>query len=150
MEREKVLFYGGEFGYGFSNFASFSVQWRDRTWMTSEHAYQASKFDDQEIVDEIHAATSAHAALKLARKYKDRIRSTWNEAEKLAVMKDIIRHKLEQHPYIQKHLRESGDRELVEDSEKDSFWGRGPDWKGQNHLGKLWMELRSEFNDWVY
>lgn len=146
---KQVLFYGGEFGYGFSNFSSFSVEWRGRRWMTSEHAYQAAKFDNPAIVDEIHAATSAHAALKLARKYEGYIRPSWS-AEKLETMRDILRCKLKQHPYIQKQLKESGAAELVEDSPKDSFWGRGKDWNGQNYLGKIWMELRSEFFDDFY
>lgn len=139
----RVLFYGGDFGYCFSNFASFGVEWRGRRWMTSEHAYQAAKFDDLRVVNEIHAAMSAHAALKLAKEYADQVRVTWAD-EKVAVMKDIITRKFEQHPYIQKQLRESGDLEIIENSPKDSFWGRGPDWKGQNMLGKLWMEVRAE------
>jgi len=61
-------------------------------------------------------------------------------------MEDILRHKLAQHPYVQKQLRESGGAELIEDSPKDAFWGRGPDWTGKNHLGKLWMKLRSEMS----
>lgn len=140
---KRVLFYGGEFGYGFSNFASFAVEWRGRVWMTSEHAYQAAKFDDEKIINEIHSARSAHQALKFAHEYVNYIRPTWY-SEKLAIMEEIIRHKLAQHPYIEKQLRESGDAELVEDSAKDDFWGRGSDWEGQNHLGKLWMKLRSE------
>jgi predicted NAD-dependent protein-ADP-ribosyltransferase YbiA (DUF1768 family) len=34
--------------------------------------------------------------------------------------------------------------ELIEDSPVDSFWGRGPDHKGKNHLGKLWMKIQKE------
>lgn len=59
-------------------------------------------------------------------------------------MKDIVREKLHQHPYIQKKLRETGDRELIEVSPVDSFWGWGPDRNGRNELGKIWMELREE------
>ncbi len=143
---EPVLFYGGEFGYGFSNFASFAVTWRGRWAMSSEHHYQASKFDDEEIVNEIYGANSAHDALTLARTYgaEGKIRADWDEAEKLAVMYDIISHKHDQHPYIQKQLEKSIGRALIEDSEKDSFWGRGPDWNGRNELGKAWVRLRSE------
>jgi ribA/ribD-fused uncharacterized protein len=143
---EPVLFYGGEFGFGFSNFASFAVTWRGRWAMTSEHHYQASKFLDEDIINEIYAANSAYDALKLARKYEaeGKLRPDWTDELKLEIMYDIISHKHDQHPYIQKQLRESIGRELIEDSAKDAFWGRGPDWKGQNWLGKLWMRLRDE------
>lgn len=139
----KVLFYGGEFGYCFSNFAAFAVIWRDRTWMTSEHAYQAAAFDDEEIIKEICSASSAHNALKLAITCLDKIRPTW-DAEKYEVMKEICRAKLEQHPYIQETLKKTGNSLLIEDSPKDSYWGRGADSQGLNNLGKVWMELREE------
>jgi len=138
-----VLFYGGEFGYCFSNFAAFNVAWRGRTWQTSEHAFQASCFDDVEIIEEIFKASSAHDALKLAIKYINQAHSTWKE-DRLTNMKEICKAKLDQHPYIQKTLRESGEALLIEDSPKDEYWGRGANWKGENHLGKVWMELRDE------
>jgi ribA/ribD-fused uncharacterized protein len=140
---DRVLFYGGEFGYCFSNFAAFSVVWRDRVWQTSEHAFQAAAFDDEEVIEMIFAATSAHDALKLAIQYQEKIRPQWEE-QKYGIMKDICRTKLTQHPYILKSLITSGTASLVEDSPKDDCWGRGPDWNGNNNLGKIWMELREE------
>ena len=59
-------------------------------------------------------------------------------------MEDICRYKLEQHPYIQKKLLETGDLLIVEDLPKDSFWGWGPNRDGENQLGKIWMRLRDE------
>jgi predicted NAD-dependent protein-ADP-ribosyltransferase YbiA (DUF1768 family) len=41
---------------------------------------------------------------------------------------------------------QTGKKKIVEDSPKDSFWGWGPDRKGRNELGKLWMKLRKEIN----
>lgn len=38
----------------------------------------------------------------------------------------------------------TGDRELIEDSWRDDFWGWGPNRDGKNMLGKLWMEVRAE------
>jgi len=86
---------------------------------------------------------SAHDALKIAIQYQARLRPTW-DAEKRDVMKDICRHKLQQHLYIEKTLRKSGDRKLIEDSPKDGIWGRGHGWQGKNWLGEIWMELRAE------
>ncbi len=59
-------------------------------------------------------------------------------------MRDILRAKAEQHEYVRRKLLATGDRELVEDSWRDDFWGWGPDRNGQNMLGKLWMEVRAE------
>lgn len=112
--------------------------------MTSEHAYQAAKFDDPAIFERIRNAPSAYDAKKIAQANQDKIRSDWSNTERLATMEEILRAKLSQHLYIQKKLIETNEREIVENSPTDSFWGRGRDWKGQNHLGKLWMKLRAE------
>ena len=139
---EKVLFFGGRWGC-FSNMAAFRVYWRGADWMTSEHAFMATKFDDPRIADAIRCARSGYEAKKLAQTHAKHIVADWDE-KKLAIMEEIVHAKLSQHPYIQKKLLETGDRDIVEDSPTDSFWGRGPDWRGENHLGKIWMKLREE------
>lgn len=146
VEQNVVLFYAGEFGYFMSNFSAFQI-WNDRcSWATSEHAYQAAKFADQMHRNQIRLAKSAHDALKLARRFEaeGHLRSDWDEAKKLQVMREIVQVKHDQHEPIQKWLRRTGDAVLIEDSPKDAFWVRGPDWRGRNELGKIWMALRME------
>jgi ribA/ribD-fused uncharacterized protein len=140
--KEPILFYEYRF-YCFSNFSSFAVEWKNVIWMTSEHAYQAEKFTDKEIIKEIKEARSAHDSKKIAQKYQNKVRSDW-ENVKLCVMEEIIRAKLKQHPFIQKRLKQSEEREIIEDSHKDSFWGWGPNKDGENHLGRIWMKLRDD------
>lgn len=142
QQREPVLFYEREF-YPFSNFSSFAIDYKGHRWMTSEHAYHAEKFTDPEIIQKIKDAPSAHECFRLSREYADHVRPEWWD-ERVAVMEKLMRIKLEQHEYVQKKLRETGDREIIEDSSKDSFWGWGPDQKGENQLGKVWMRLREE------
>ena len=142
---EAILFYGGEFGYFMSNFSAFEVNYDGHIWKTSEHAYQAAKFSkDSSVYNEILTATSAHNALKLAEYNYEHKRPDWNETEKVRAITLIVRAKHDQHEYIQRKLLETGNLELIENSPKDSFWGRGPDWKGRNELGKIWMKLREE------
>ena len=143
---EKVLFYEGKW-YVFSNFSSFMVYWRGVHWMTSEHAYQAAKFVDPVIVENIRNARSAHDAKKIAQANNDKKISNWHQI-KLKIMEEIVRAKLEQHPYIRKKLLETDCMVMVEDSPKDSFWGRGPDWEGENNLGNIWMKLRQELRQY--
>ena len=59
-------------------------------------------------------------------------------------MYNIIKEKTTQHPYVKKKLLETGDREIIEDSWRDDFWGWGPNKNGRNELGKLWMKLRNK------
>lgn len=127
----------------FSNFSAFEVEWDGKSWPTSEHAYQAAKFGDKDIRKEIQITKSPYDAKELAKTYKDKKRSDWNDA-KLDIMESIVRHKLSQHEYIKQKLIETGNEEIIEDSPTDSFWGWGPEKDGENHLGKIWMRLREE------
>jgi len=124
------------------------VEWQGRIWQTSEHAYQAAKFleNNPEIAEQIASARSAHDAKKISEKYQDNVPADWH-SRKTVVMEDICRQKLQQHAYIQKKLLETGKKEIVEDSPKDDFWGWGPNRDGKNELGKVWMKLRDAMVD---
>lgn len=142
-----VGFYEREF-YPFSNFSSFQVQWRGKTWMTSEHAYQAAHFFETspELAEHIYTLPSAHEAYKLAKANTDRLPTDW-DVRKIPVMKDILRAKLSQHVYVREKLLQTGEAHMVEDSPKDSFWGWGANRQGRNELGKIWMQLREELQN---
>ena len=60
------------------------------------------------------------------------------------IMRNILFAKAKQHEYVRRKLLETGDRELVEDSWRDDYWGWGPNRDGQNILGNLWMKIRAE------
>lgn len=139
---DRILFYENEF-YVFSNFSSFAIEWKGRLWMTSEHAYHSEKFEDTELVEQIYNSRSAHDAMKIAYANRDKYRKDWDDV-KLDIMKQILIAKVNQHPYVKKKLMDSGNKQLIEDSWRDSYWGWGPNKDGENHLGKLWMEVRSE------
>lgn len=141
---EIVGFYEREF-YVFSNFSSFQVEWKERIWKTSEHACQAAHFFETspELVEEIFEAKSAHDAFKIAKANADKVPKNWDEV-KVGIMEDIVRNKLKQNPYIMHKLIQTGDRQIVEDSPKDDYWGWGSNRDGRNELGKIWMKLREE------
>ncbi len=139
---EKIFFYEREF-YPLSNFSSFNLEWKGVLYMTSEHVYHTEKFTDPEIIQKIKEAKSAHDAFKLSREYEDRVRSDWLDI-RVAIMEEIIRAKVAQHPYVKKKLLETENKEIVEDSWLDNFWGWGPNKDGQNQLGKIWMKIRAE------
>jgi ribA/ribD-fused uncharacterized protein len=142
---DPVFFYPKEF-YVFDNFSSFQVEYDGQLWPTSEHAFQAAKFKgfEPDVVQQVLEARSAHDAQKIAHKYKGKRNPDWEDVAE-GIMKDILRCKVEQHPYVLKKLLESGDREIIEDSWRDSEWGWGENRDGENKLGKLWVEIREEF-----
>lgn len=141
-EEETIQFYEREY-YMFSNFSSFAIMWKGHFCLTSEHAYQTEKFEDESVKDIIRKTMSAHDSQKVSHEHKDKYRNNWYEI-KTGIMKEVLYEKVRQHPYVKKKLLESGDKMLIEDSWRDNFWGWGPNKDGANHLGKIWMEIREE------
>jgi ribA/ribD-fused uncharacterized protein len=52
--------------------------------------------------------------------------------------------KFQTHADIRKILIKTADDLIVEDSPVDSFWGCGADHRGENHLGKILMQVRHQ------
>jgi N-glycosidase YbiA len=139
----RVRFYEHDF-YPLSNFSAFAIKFGNMLHPTSEAAYHWQKFTNAPGVQRLLFDTlSAHDAFKVAEMHKGKRRKDW-DAVKVPIMKDILRAKAAQHEYVRRKLLATGDRELVEDSWRDDFWGWGPNHDGQNMLGKLWMEVRAE------
>jgi len=144
---ERVCFYEQDF-YVLSNFSGFTLQWRGLRFDTLEAAYHWEKFPGSklgrsETARAIRLAPSAHEAFQIAQKFRLFRRDDWDDV-KVDIMRQLLRAKVEQHEYVERKLLATGDRELVENSWRDDYWGWGPNRDGQNVLGKLWMEIRSE------
>lgn len=140
---ERVCFYEQDF-YVLSNFSAFRIHWEGADFDTSEHLYHWLKFAgmDHEVQDMIRDARSAHEAFKLAESQKMFRRADWDEV-KVDIMREILTAKALQHEYVRRKLFATGNRLLVENSWRDSFWGWGPKRDGQNMLGELWMQVRA-------
>lgn len=140
-----IKFYTDKY-YTFDNFSAHAVEYDGKVYPTSEHAYQAAKFDDLEIKEAIRIARSPLQAKTLANvRFKDSRDPEWDN-KKADVMEAVLRAKLAQHPEVVEALMQTGNDEVMEDSPVDYFWGIGVEGTGQNMLGKLWMKLRDEHN----
>ena len=62
-------------------------------------------------------------------------------------MQEIVKCKLDQHDFIRETLISSGTKLIVEMNDNDPFWGWGSDHNGENHLGKIWMDLRDQIDN---
>ena len=143
---ERVCFYEQDF-YVLSNFSSFTLEWEGLRFDTSEAAYHWEKFVGKPaLMTQIQYAPSAHEAFKIAEFNKPFRRADWDDV-KVDIMRRILRAKADQHEYVRRKLLATGDRELVENSWRDDFWGWGPNRDGQNMLGKLWMQVRADLRE---
>jgi ribA/ribD-fused uncharacterized protein len=121
------------------------VEFKGTMYATCEHAYHCQRYADSAVVEEIKNARSAYAAWEVSQKYKVKQSPDW-DTQKAAVMEEICRAKLAQHPIVRDALIASGDSVIVKDY-PDSFWGIGLDGKGQNVMGQIWIKLRKELQD---
>ena len=139
-----IGFYNREF-FCLDNFSSFAIMYNGESYPTIEHAYQAGKFAKHhpKIAAQIRVAISAYESKKIAERNANKKDPEFDNF-KVALMEELLRLKLAQHPYVKTKLLETGDYPICEDSPKDTFWGIGADKKGRNELGKLWMKLREE------
>ncbi|MEZ4222554.1 MAG: NADAR family protein [Polyangiaceae bacterium] len=141
--RERILFYsvGDPFGE-FSNFAAFPIKLGGKRWPTSEHYFQAQKFAAPQDREQVRAARTPSLAAREGRDRKKRLRRDW-ESAKVSVMREAVEAKFRQHPQLGELLLSTGDAELVEHTESDSFWGDGGDGSGRNMLGRILMDVRT-------
>lgn len=129
----------GDFGF-LSNFYEASVWVDGLQYRSVEHAYQAAKAEDLSAREVIRNARRPGDAKRLGKAV--RLPPDW-ETRKIEVMRGLLRQKFS-NPLLRALLLATGDAELVEGNTwNDRFWGvcRG---SGQNWLGRLLMEVRSE------
>jgi ribA/ribD-fused uncharacterized protein len=141
--------------YGwFGNMSPHPILWQTKTWRTAEALFQARRLNaDDPVREEIRAQKSPMAAKMVAKRSADRRIVVPQSPEDVQIMAEILRLKIEQHPLLATELKATGTAFIVEDCSRRPrgsglFWGaaRQPDgsWKGDNQLGKLWMELREQ------
>ena len=149
---------GGEYR-DFSNMSDHSVEIDGVKYVSVEHYFQAMKateFKDDETLKKIMKTKTAKAVKALGNKVKDYNEDTW-KLRRDDVMKKAVRAKFVQHPELRKRLVETGEKTIGFADARDNYWSIGTSmvqekarlpakWKGENHLGKIMMELRKEFS----
>jgi len=122
-----------------SNFAFCEVRLDGVPYRSVEHAYQAAKTLDVRERTQVHDCPTPAHAKKLGRTVTQR--PDFNEV-RIEVMRALLAQKFACGTRY-RELLDDVEGDIIEDNWwGDRFWGvyRG---EGQNHLGRLLMELRS-------
>lgn len=140
--RETIRFYsvGEEYGE-LSNFAAFPIRLRGKSWPTTEHFFQAQKFEDERDREAVRKAGTPMLAARMGRDRKRKLRRDW-ESVKVSIMREALEAKFRQHDDLHALLLGTGDALLIEHTEHDDYWGDGGDGSGRNELGRQLMSLR--------
>ncbi|KAF5342038.1 hypothetical protein D9611_001974 [Ephemerocybe angulata] len=148
--RRKILFYHKtDPYYGFTNFSDHPVMYKGKRYPTSEHLFQSFKFHGHRPNLAEHIRTCSErpsVAFSEARRFQPEVRPDWKQLN-VPMMEEALWHKFTQHADLQAELLGTGDAELIEDSDKDAFWGVGVDRRGRNELGKALERLRTKLRE---
>jgi len=141
-DRNVIDNFSGRYCY-LSNFYPCEFRYREITWPTAEHAYQAMKSHDR-MTQYIFAGLKTPAlAKKLGRQIQ--LRSDWKSVKDL-IMYEIVSTKFRD-PVLGGALLHTRDAKLVEGNTwNDRYWGvcKGV---GENKLGRILMAVREEIRN---
>lgn len=144
---EILDFYSRSKPYGeFSNFALFPITVDGIEWPTSEHYYQAHKYNDPKLQAWVRQAPTPLEAAKRGRDKTKTKRKDWKEAKDEIMQKALVA-KFTQYPSLKELLLSTGKSTLFEHTKNDCYWGDCGDRKGLNKLGKALMKIREDLSN---
>lgn len=135
---DSILKFDGDYAF-LSNFYDCKIECLGHKFSSVEAAFQAFKCPRRfaEFVN-----LTPFEAKRLGRKVE--LRDDW-EKVKVSIMRMLLQQKFSNFTLKQK-LLSTGNKVLIESNYwKDDFWGVYEIGKGKNYLGKLLMEIRTEF-----
>ena len=115
----------------------------DVQWKTAEHYYQANKYKTMPYAVTIALAEDGEQAYQWGNRWYKRKVKGWKQQRQLYMTRALFR-KVKEYPEIADALLATGDAMLVETSQYDYFWGLGRDQRGENRLGRVWMDIRKK------
>lgn len=143
--KEKIIdFYSRSQPYGeFSNFALFPIFVDGQWWPTSEHYYQAMKYEKKELIAWVQAAPDPMESANRGRDKNIPKRADWEE-RKDEFMEKAVMDKFTRYPELKALLLSTGEARLYEHTENDCYWGDCGNRTGLNKLGVLLEKVRAK------
>jgi ribA/ribD-fused uncharacterized protein len=126
-----------------SAYAKFGFELDDAEWPSVEHYYQGMKFDDAELRESIRSTDHPSKAAKLAKASNKLVRKDWSQVRQV-MMTRAVYTKCRAHQEITDLLLSTGEKQIVDNSMYDYYWGCGRDWRGENVFGKVLMDVRNK------
>ena len=136
----------------FSNFHTDPLTVDGTIWQSGEHYYQAAKFADEspwadsETFKTLQTAPGPGAAKSIADAHIHS-ETPLPDDYRIRIMEKMLRVKFAPGTLMHRRLLQTGNLDLIHETQTDFFWGQNRSGKGQNHLGKLLMKIRQESID---
>ena len=130
----------GELGY-LANYSSHGFELYGKYWPTVEHFYQAQKFDDETLKEKIRNAPTPKIASQIGRNPENKLKENWEKIKRDIMLEGVLA-KFRANEDICKKLINTGEEEIVENTDIDYYWGCGEDKTGRNEFGKILVKAR--------
>ncbi|MBX3040671.1 MAG: NADAR family protein [Bdellovibrionaceae bacterium] len=139
-----IDFYSAREAYGeFSNFALYPIYLDGQWWPTSEHYYQAHKYEDPQLIEWVRLAPTPKEAANRGRDTSVPKRADW-EQKKDEFMEIAVSAKFQRYPELRDLLLSTGSAQIYEHTTKDCYWGDCGNRTGKNKLGLLLEKIRAQ------
>ena len=141
----EIRSFEGDYNF-LSNFYNCHVHWKGLNFCNSESAFQSAKSKNLGVRMQF-CELNASESKKLGKTIP--LRKDWEDI-KLSIMKEIVMSKFLENEELTNKLLQTGDKKLIEGNYwHDNYWGdcncdKCKNIKGENHLGKILMEVRKE------
>jgi len=163
-EQPVILFFGEDASAGehrnFSPDSAHAIVIDDKEYNTLTHYMECMKsmeFDDKETLEKMMKSPTTKAVKALGKKVQKFDSTKWNE-KCLSYLSKGLRAKFTKFPELRKQLLETEDKILGYADPRDVILGIGcamgtpkslksSKWRGDNHMGKLLMELRQKLKE---
>lgn len=130
----------------FGTFSRHGFFLEDREWPSVEHYYQAMKFEDPVEQEKIRQAPHPRKARRMGRSRLRKLRPDWAKVKKVYMTRAVYT-KCRTYPVIAEKLLATGEKRLLENSQYDYYWGCGRDRRGDNHYGRVLMNVREKLRE---
>ena len=114
----------------------------DENWQTAEHYVQAQLAGSAGAVERIRKMTSARQAFDFNKPWYRRKKTGWKNQRRLFMTRALYT-KVQMYEEVRDYLLSTGDDYIAETSQYDHYWGIGRDQRGENMLGKVWLDIRA-------
>lgn len=122
---------------------AYPVTFNNVRYATAEHLFQSLKFPQHpEVAAKVRRSKTPLDAMRIARSHTNLYPAGWfSEGLNVKIMHQVVLAKFSQYSALTQALLETDEREIVNASPTDVFWGEGGG-RGKNVLGKSLMEVR--------